>query len=209
MANKNKTESEKSKSDVDTPAKLFDVASPGKTPASSTSRPIIVKHGSMVARDPMVVKDEENKSAESESAKTVGRELKLEPVAEPEVIETAETDTNSAEKVDESAPEDNTDVSDEVTETGAGAVDTLINEVDAKQADKKQKKEFEERMAELEKSIESKEFFVPIGVASHRRSKRRLIGLMILILLLGLAGLNFAVDAEVIEIGVQAFTDLL
>lgn len=211
MANKENTESEILKNQVDTSAKLFDVAGPGKTPALATSRPIIVKHGSMVTRDPMVVEEDIKEPTEPEPEKAINRELKIEPDStESDKTEATgpelETEDNPA-KAPEDEPGKDEDATQESSESGA--VDTLVNEVDAKQADKKQKKELEERTLELEKIINSKEFFVPIGVASRRRSNRRIVWLLILIVVLGLVGLNFAVDAGLLDIGVQALTDLL
>ena len=42
------------KKEIEKTAKLFDVAKPGKTPVSATSRPVIVGHTSMIKHDPMV-----------------------------------------------------------------------------------------------------------------------------------------------------------
>ncbi len=89
------------------------------------------------------------------------------------------------------------------------AVNNLVSEVTTKQDDKKQKEELASKQAEIEESIRKREFFVPIGQVSRRRTNRILIFSIFLILLLGAAGLNFAIDAELLDIGVNSLTDLL
>lgn len=176
--------------------KLIDVAQAGSA-AGATSRPLIVGHGSTIKHDPMV-KEEANEAVsavqEKEEAKPmVTKELKLTPDTDTAVEPTAEAETAQP----------------ETAQPDTGVVDSLMNEVDAKQADKKQKKELEAVALEVEKSIESKEFFVPIGLVSRRRSHNRIILSLILLIVLGLAGLNFGIDAEVVDIGVQSLTDIL
>lgn len=195
--------------------KTFDVSGPDKTPASATSRPIIVKHGSMAQRDPMVVEEAAEKPKTSEPAKaTVAHELKLDPAesekAETEADEAPESDQSAEVPTEESPEPEQPAESEESSEnSGTGAVDALANEVDAKQADKKEKRELEERNAELEKSIAAKEFFVPIGAARRRRSEQRVILAFLLIILLSIAGLNMAIDAEVLDVGLPALTNVL
>lgn len=229
MTNKKTTESDKLKKEIDKSAKLFDVSHPGKSAPSATSRPIIVGHGSMVAHDPMVVTGDTEKAEDKQPAKITVRELKIQPdkpaAAGPEEPSPAEATGDTVEPSDpvseeqppvETAAQDVTAVPEaapanagpaESSETGV--VNSLMNEVDAKQADKKQKKDLEILTTELEKSIETKEFFVPIGLESRRRSHNRLTALLVLSLILGLIGLNFAIDAEFVDIGIPALTDLL
>ena len=88
-------------------------------------------------------------------------------------------------------------------------VDNLVSEVTTKQDEKRQKEELVARQAEAEESIRKKEFFVPIGQVSRRRTTRILTSLVIFILIMGLLGLNFAIDAGMLDIGVQPLTDLL
>lgn len=193
---------------------LVDVAGPGNTPALATSRPIIVKHGSMATRDPMMVDDNAKDEAETASEQSNTRELKIQP-------DQPEDDKAEAPAVVESSPEENLEEQDDTSvkqpepdanenaSSETGAVDSLMNEVDTKQADKKQKRALDEHVKELEKVIATKEFFVPIGIESRRRSTMRVLLVLILLLVLGLAGLNFAIDAELTDIGVPALTDLL
>jgi hypothetical protein len=89
------------------------------------------------------------------------------------------------------------------------AVDSLVNEVSAKQADKKEKQDLEARTAEIEEIIEKKEYFVPIGQVSRRRSNQLVVITLMLILVFATVGLNLAVDAGVIDIGLNPLTDIL
>ena len=210
MTSKNKTEPEELKNEIDNSAKLFDVAKPGKTPPSATSRPVIVGHGSMVKNDPMVVRGDTEKDEGKQPFKISVRELKI----VPDNPEAAEEDITASESEEDGAaaeePPAETPAQEEVVPAASetGVVDSLMNEVDAKQADKKQKKELETLTNELEKSIEAKEFFVPIGLESRHRSNQILL-ILVLILVLGVAGLNFAIDAEVVNIGIDPFTDFI
>jgi hypothetical protein len=217
MADKNKPQSETPKTEAES-HKIGDVTAPGKTPALATSRPLIVKHGPMAAQDPMVVNESSEKPTVAAPAKESSGELTIKPDAsatedtettKEESVESATDEKEEQAVPDENSKESTAESSVDSSEAGSGAVDALANEVDAKQAEKKERKELEERNLELEKSITSKEFFVPIGVASRRRSNQRIFWLLIFIIIVGLAGLNFAVDAEVLDIGVPAFTDLL
>lgn len=200
------------------PTKFSDVAQPGKTPASATSRPIIVGHPSIMKHDPMVVGDKTNQTSEEQTVR-VTRELKL----QPDKAETADADDEqSSPTVDETIVEETTQTEEQAAtdstehesadmaeSSGSGVVNTLVNEVDAKQADKKQKEDLEAKTKELEKTIESKEFFVPIGVASRRRSNNLTLISLVVIVVAVLAGINLSIDAELIDIGIQALTDVL
>jgi hypothetical protein len=173
--------------------KLMDVVPPGASPPSTTSRPIIVGHAASVKKDPMVnaaSSDPEEKDPPAANIQTHGI-TKLQPV----------TDIIPAD-AEESSPEPDAEPS------NVGLVDVLVNEVGTKKADQKQQEELEKQNAELEKSIESKEFFVPIGLVSRRRSHLYWI-IFGLFLLLLLVGVNFGIDAELIEIGVEPLTNLL
>lgn len=221
------------KAEIDKTVKMFDVAKPGNTPAQPTSRPIIVSHGSMIKKDPMV-KDEEEPEPEKEIIKTKAgetvitpikvteesaEEIPSEPKAAPEP-EKPEEDVKPPEEPEEAAkkPEEEKpaeEVKEEISEPKPEkTTEKALEEPEApeKAKDKeeqKQKDELAAKLKEAEKSIESKEFFVNIGKVSRRRSKNRLLLILIFVLLAGAAFLNFAVDADIIEIGIKPFTDLL
>ncbi len=164
---------------------INDVAHPDKTPAIATSRPVIVGHAAMIKNDPMVVEDTE----EEKSVPTKGVTIE------------AHTPDKAESEIESTAPAED--------DTKDGVVDALLGEIDSKGLEKKQAAEEESRQAEVQKLIESKEFHVPIGQESRRRSMHRVILLLLLLIVLILAGLNFAIDAEAIDIGISALTDIL
>lgn len=211
---------EKTDTEHDNPDKLTDVTPPGKTPAIATSRPIIIGHGSMVKNDPMVVTEDAVTAAEEEKEPVHSTQSRIEVPAdmvaamENEAAEatTAEKSGTSGESTSDSGS-DKEALPNKKTDTDAssdsGVVDTLMGEVSAKQADRQQKDELAARTAEVEESIIAKEFFVPIKSENRRRS-RRLVGVsLVCALLLVVAGVNMAADAEVLDIGVKPLTNLL
>lgn len=226
----------------DKPSKLFDVAKPGETPATATSRPIIVSHSSMIKKDPMVrepvsesettdpadtpeefqiaiqthsaakispLKEEE---IDEEPAENIPAEPPAKEEEAPEAEETKlpETDPEKAaknpseedQKLEEEKP-------DESVKSETGTVDALVGQVTAKREEQKQKEEAEAKVREIEKVIESKEFYVPIGQESRRRSAHRILAVLLLLVVLSAAGANFAIDAEMLDLGVSPVTDLL
>lgn len=205
MAHAKKSEDKDLQAEIDKSAKLFDVAQPGKTAAPTTSRPVIVGHTTMTKHDPMVVKsddktDDTPKTMTHSKPRTVAVPVSHEKEAEPE-----EPTPELEEKTIEEPPKE--DAKPEAP--AAAVVDSLANEVTAKQTEKKEKKDQELQTEEAEKLIASKQFFVPIGQESRRRSSHRLFFILLLVILLGLVGLNLAIDAEVIDIGVNSLTNIL
>lgn len=245
------------KKEIDKSAKLFDVAKPGKTPASTTSRPVIVGHSPMIKRDPMVKEegsqaavegpapeapeeklaphvarkivplsgspDEEDKDApENEEAKN--EELKpAEPAAEsepPAAAEESDKETEPDTPEESPEPEKPSEPEEEKSEeepetpavedsTGGAAVEALAGEVSAKREEQKQKEELAAKKAEVEETIAKKEFFVPIGQESRKRLNNHILFGLIVIILLTMAALNFAVDAELLDIGIKPLTDIM
>lgn len=216
----------------DRPSKTFDVSKPGETPADATSRPIIVNHSSMIKKDPMVREssDEPDEKPETESKAPVQtHEIKIEPLKkegkseedstaepEPEVSESkAETPAFKDEEVQEKSadplqkPDDKPeDGKESGKKEGGGAVEALAGEVTAKREEQKQNEAAEAKAKEIEKIIESKEFFVPIKQTASR-SALRFILIFISLIIVTIVVLNFAADAELINLGAEPLTDLL
>ena len=282
-------------SEIEKTAKLFDVAKPGKTPASATSRPIIVKHSSTLQKDPMVKDGDETSDETAEAAKVdpkMHREKIIVPPGE-EKVESADTEdqSNDNSDADEAAPplndekaevedndnklaskensnteestsadsaaeesvsedtentdgeevntsdesdkndkeepteetdnqrnldsnkdEDKTDDDKEESQpesSNVGVVDSLVTEVSSKKAEQKAQEAADAKQAEAEKIIESKEYFVPIGQATRRKNSAKFLLLFIFLVLLTLIGLNFAVDGDILDIGIPSYTDFL
>lgn len=206
------------KSEIDKSVKMFEVAKPGETPASATSRPIIVNHGAMIKKDPMVreedTPEQPEKPAKAEShgetviapiAKTSKKKAETSAPELPLAEEESKTDevlTPQEEPVEELAKPVNEE--DELVSDEAAKED----KADAKDKEHKEDDALAARIKEAEKSIQSKEFFVPLGKVSRRRSKNRLLFLLFFVIIAGAVFLNFAVDAGIIDIGVKPFTNL-
>ncbi len=202
MATKKKSTEEESSAET----KLFDVTKPGKTAASATSRPIIVGHGGAINQDPMVTPPaEDTKPSENSSLQTHGNAV-ISPLkaavpveAGKETSETGNTEPINTPDTDSVNPES----------SDSATVDALANEANAKKEQKKEGDENAARVLELEKIIESKQYFVPIGESKRHRSNQRILITFILLLIISVVGANFAVDAEVLDIGVKPLTDVL
>lgn len=235
MAKKTTKQDDSSADTKDKSSKLFDVAKPGETPANATSRPIIVSHSSMIKKDPMVrepLKENETAAGSSEevsppiqthSAAVISplkADKKDEESAEKsaeEPLATEEPEASEAEEVktEETVPEENAEKNpekekpDEPVKSESGTVDALVGQVTAKREEQKQKEEAEAKVREIEKIIESKEFYVPIGQESRRRSAHRVLAVLLLLIILCAVGANFAIDAGMLDLGISPATDLL
>lgn len=218
MSKKKASEEANLQEKIDKTAKLFDVKKPGKTAAGATSRPIIVGHSMGITQDPMVAPADKKKVEPTLAAPSEPQPLgatvkvKVEPLnhdvkPEPEVVDTESVATPEPET--QSSPESEKAPEPSPATKESAAVDGLVNEVSAHQADKKQKQDIEHKTEEIEHLITTKEFFVPIGAASRRRSHHRIILVVLLSLVLIAVCLNFAIDAEAIDIGFNALTDIL
>ncbi len=248
------------KKEIDKAAKLFDVAKPGKSAPTTTSRPIIVGHAPMMKRDPMmrdsadVEKEQIEQETSTEVAKTPvivkSHEKRLNPLPaetetetvvavksdekevdapdspeiEPEPTQKRDSDEPETAKIIPDPPNEEEQSANEPSEpeedsasdpdtaadsNSKAAVDSLVNEVSAKQADKKAQQDLDAKVAEIEASIQKKEYFVPIGQVSRRRSNRILIILLIVVLLVAVVGVNLAIDAGMLDVGVEPLTDIL
>jgi uncharacterized membrane protein len=145
-------------------------------------------------------------------------------VKEPEANQKPET----SEKVDEktSAPEEksndsdkdsqkpeDTKVEDKSKDESIDDQQGIVNEMAEQAADtKKQKqeeKELEVRAKHIEELIEAKTYNVPIAQLSHKRNARLLLIVLVLLFVGGIVALNFAIDAGVVDIGVDPLTDVI
>jgi hypothetical protein len=190
---------------------VFDVAKPGKTAASATSRPVIVNHGSLL-KDPMMSGEkstESPKPAETTVAPSESRKVITPPSEETPNAEAQ--DTSSADKksaADQAKTEaktlaENTQQANK--DQAAAIVDAVVDQAATKKKGEPTKEEVA-RLAELEKLVESKTYFVPIKTASQKRHAHWLV---ISIFLLVVAGAYLAVDAELVDIGIDLPVDLV
>lgn len=175
---------------------VFDVSKPNNSAPTPTSRPVITQHGPMM-KDPMVATDiEEEKQPKvetSETQNTIGEKV-IAPLNQPAPESKKPDEAPKPEKATE-------DISKDKNEAEAAIVSAV-----AEQAGKKKKgglsKEETARQAELEKLIEEKKYYVPIGQVKHRRHKRLFWTFFIFVLVL-LAGSYLAIDANLIDLGIE------
>lgn len=209
-----------SKNQSDNSKKAIDVAKPGKTSPDASSRPVIVTHKPMI-KDPMM-KDEAAETPPEQPVKVSNRSKVIVPPskaevpakpAEPEVAEvkpaeevtpeTPATETTKNETAETSADEQ------KAAEKDAAIVDAVAEQADKdKQQSNELTEEEKQRQAELDKLIADKKYFVPIGQVTKRKNNRRTL-MILLVLVLLLAGLYLAIDAEVVDIGIRVPFELI
>src|SRR5690606_11617047 len=94
-----------------------------------------------------------------------------------------------------------------VTSEEAAVVDAVIDQVANKKQAPETSEEDRKKLEHIEKLVEQKQYFVPIG-KFHRRSKGPLVGIITLIVAL-LIGFLLVLDAGLIDIGITPPTDFL
>lgn len=236
-----------------TAPKVFDVAKPGRTAASSTSKPVIITNRP-VMQDPMVTAPKPDEPTGAPPLKTAGKlvikplhddlavdkpepakanestdtpiSIKVDLQAEPEADTPEETPDDSAvspsqeaEATDSKEPEtiafsktttgtptknpevaDNqlkpakAPVSDVSSPAAVPAVDRTDKQLTPEQSEAALKAA-RERATELQEIIDKQEYFLPIKTVEQRRSRRFAILGLLLIILLGLAWYDVALDA--------------
>jgi len=207
-----------------TPKAIADVAHPGKSSPSDTSKSIITHRPIM--KDPMVVEDNADKpedTGKKPMPKKAG-ETKIEPPKPDKKSEPAgtlvpkDTDEKTDEKPSEPDKEPDTepkpeeagkDIPDDAEKTGDDKADT-----DKDKKSKQPKPEDEakaaaqaEQDAKLQKIIDSKKYFLPINAVEQRRSAHFVAFGIILALLLALAWGDIAADAGLIHVkGIKPVT---
>lgn len=172
--------------------KIMPLSEQKSEPASEEDVAKDDKDGSKTEPTEISLKDNEPGKGADEKAPEEPEEEKA-PDPEPEEMPKTSLDSNEVYQQKDHSAE----------------VDAVANEAAAKKGVKKEQDEYASRLAEAEKLVASKQYVVPIGQASRRRSHQLFLIGLILSLLLGLALLNFAIDAEALDIGVSALTDLL
>lgn len=210
------------------PDKVFDVAKPGKTAAGASGRPLIVGHRTLM-QDPMVKDsddidtpptapelDEDDKPSGGASKTTLSSKIikpspiKVEPGEEKEPdakVEVKTDDKPPPEEPDtEPATEDAEPAKEEPkpaeasTSSDAAAVNTVAGQVAKNRQDQKEQETEAAKAAELEKLIDDRKYYVPIGEKKRKRSIRHILLGAVLILVLGLLLVDILMDAGVIHI---------
>ncbi len=172
--------------DENTPAEVF---APESTPAPET---------------PVLPAEPESKSPTMPPEKTPPAK-ELEPISEPETETPGppqpkpSTDTPKPAEEEEKSDDGDTDES--------GVVDAFAEQAAAKKEKTQTDAETQKRQEALNKLIEEKKYFVPVGQVSHRRHTKW--ALLLLALLFLVAACTFAIDAEVLDVGIELPFDLI
>lgn len=213
--------------------KVNDVAKPGETPPSQTSRPIITNHSGMIKQDPMMAGKSDSDKNEDKAEQTEDidpeklvkkNELNVKPVdSEDEIRQDAEEDkedkaaakpTEAEEKEaenpqagDEKSTEDKPAEADPDDTSDSAAIDSIATNAEKNAAAKKSE---EEKSAEkVQELIASKKYYVPIVEGGHKASSQRLFTWLLLFLLLVSVGVYLAIDAGYIDVGISLPLDLI
>lgn len=97
----------------------------------------------------------------------------------------------------------------EAKEDEGGIVNEMAEQAADSKKQKQEEKELEVRSKHVEELIEAKTYNVPIGQLSRKRNIRLVIALLLLLIVGGFVALNFAVDAGMVDIGVEPLTDVI
>jgi hypothetical protein len=190
-----------------------DVAHPGTTAPSDTSKPIINQRP--MIKDPMVVEDDakpEEPAVKLPAKQTARPNIKPPEPDEPEPKITEATDkTDKKDEVPEGEPEGESvgKPEDDPAETPVGTPDEKSGD-DKPANDSKDKKTKQPdaddqaaaaRDAKLQHLIESKKYELPINAVEHRKSEQFVAIGFLLALILAAAWVNIALDAGLIHLG--------
>lgn len=198
---------------------VMDVTRPGKTAANPTSRPVIIGHGSVI-KDP-VVKQESNNGLEdqepshqqeSRPIKAFGKTVQplgtasSEPVAKTEEsaseTQTKTTDTNKAEPAAEKTTQEAPQATEATSSEDAAIVDAVAEQAGANKRQKEEDEAELKRRESLEKLIAEKKYFLSIKQQSDKSGSSK-GAVAVLILLLLLVGVYCAIDAGVVDVGID------
>lgn len=196
---------------------VFDIH-PGRTPASATSRQIILKNSTV--SDPMVVEKPDGEAAGAPPlTPPSGKKLVIQPLHDdigtasmkPQPVEPTDEASTNEEVPKRDNPETIADlpVNDEAKAKPSSEEISTDNNVPA--APQKTVKDIPdepidddaqqalERELKVQRMVESEEYFLPIETSEQRRSRTVVVFGIVLILVLALAWLDVAIDAGIIS----------
>ena len=226
-----KTETNKMADKPERPAqKFFDVSHPGKSTPSSTSRPTIVGHHTIL-QDPMVNTDHENEEAVTNTSSIVSRVSTTNIVPSDEAV----AGYNSTEKIEDTSEPSVEDVKDKVEDEPQVEADTetekpkteeteLIepeskepaeetsdiqmqstdgtNTEEQKKAEKETKEDIEKQEA-ITKLIADKTYFAPIAGNKGNSAKRNFVMPIIVALVVVFVAGYLLIDSGIIKTSVK------
>lgn len=183
--------------------KVFDVAKPGRTAPSSTTRPLIVGHG-VIIQDPMVnaKTPPSNVPAKDEAPAEEKSELVVTP---PKEEASKAPEKPAEEKPPEVKPTEKTP--DSTDNADSGAIDELASQSAKKKQDADAEEKAKTKQIEMDKLIAEKKYLIPIGQVTRRNNNR--VAIVILVLLALLVAAYLLIDAGVIDVGLKLPVNLI
>lgn len=170
---------------------MADIEEPGQTPATATSRPLIISKGSII-KDPMVHAEENQPEPPAEIAPPSVNKKVIEPLAAPE------TETKVDEpKEPEVSPVETPDMD---PEAELDPTDPKVND--------KEFAEMEKRQTAVDTLVKSKKYFVPIGAVAKRKAGRQGVA-TIIILIIAVVAVVAAIDAELLAVNMDLPFDVI
>jgi len=156
---------------MDEPKSFHDVARPGNTPQSPTSRPIIVGR-EPIMQDPMM-------KGEAQPPKPTLPDHKDEPTMTPPTMTSAPSAETPASTPAETPPESEVST----------ALNSSIPSAAAKEAKTAEDKQLQDASAKVQDLIESKTYAVPVGHLQRKRTMRivLIVGAVVLVVGAGVA----------------------
>ncbi len=221
-------QSEGDKIEVRSAPKVNDVAKPGSTAASPTSRPIITNHSSIIKQDPMVSggedssDDTEKSETDKENNSKSKSKIKIAPLNEGLKTDKGEVDKKEAvepepplaeKNLEEKLPDDSEDaesqkiiaeepVEEDSENSDSGAIETLAKSADNKKSSK-QAQEEEARQEKVKELIASKKYNANIVEGGHKATSQKFATWILIFLVLCSAAVYLAIDAGYLDIGVD------
>lgn len=172
-----------------------DVARPGKSAASPTTKPIITGH-QLLPQDPMVSGSQSLKPDKPKIVQTkIKPELKIEP-ADKNELETAPDKASPSAAASESKTDNQPAVEDEATASD--------NNRPAKLAPKDQPPSIDQAHQQLvDKLVADKKYFLPIQNTKQQRSTRQFLVTFLVVLVVGLVVIDLLIDSGLIKSNIQ------
>lgn len=185
---------------------IMDVAKPGDTAATATSRPVIINHG-MLVKDPMMQDKGDEAASELAAEENTPKITQSKKILVP--IETTEAASEKREnKTDDPEKEEATNSESEEEQVEEAVVDAVVDQMADKKEQDKAAEEDQKREELVAKLVSEKKYFVPLAVARHSRNNK--IGIVVISMLIPLiVGIVLAIDAGVIGENISLPFDLI
>lgn len=197
-----KAGTQKNNGKKDNSSAVFDVSKPGSTPASPTSRPVIVGHQSAIKQDPLLSGDINADKA----ASTKGPEPAFQRTAMKKIKPLETKDPEPTKEIVETEEPENAESSEDSDKT---AIDTLAGEIDQKAQENEQLKAETEHAEKIQALIDNKKYQLPITEGGKKAASERAITWLLIFLLVAAVGAWFAIDAGYLDIGIDLPYDLI